>query len=141
MHKTKEINNMNEQVNEHMESIQKGLSKIISEEASAEVANLGNEKLISMVGLIDEQLAIQGFQPEEVTVHSLLESIYQTASEIADLEEGKLYPYNIIGLDGNRIATETALNRAKILADNIIINDLVQLSDLLGVGVKKDDSK
>ena len=66
---------MNEQTNEHMQSIQRGLSKIISDEASIEIASLGNQELVNMVGLVDEQLAIQGFRPEGVTVYSLLDSI------------------------------------------------------------------
>lgn len=130
---------MNEQAKEHMKSIQRGLSKIISDEASIEIASLGNQELVNMVGLVDEQLAIQGFRPEGVTVYSLLDSIYQIVSEIADLEEGKLYPCKIIDFEGTREITETSLERAKILADNIITNELTQLSELLGYEVKKDE--
>lgn len=130
---------MNEQTNEHMQSIQRGLSKIISDEASIEIASLGNQELVNMVGLVDEQLAIQGFRPEGVTVYSLLDSIYQIVSEIADLEEGKLYPCKIIDFEGTSEITETSLERAKILADNIITNELTQLSELLGYEVKKDE--
>lgn len=128
-------------MNKQNKAVQKALSKVISDEAAREVANLEGIALIEAFGVIDEQMAIKNLHLEEVTVKSLLDGLGDVVFEIMDVEEGKTYPTKIIDAYGTREVTETAFERTQILAHIALESYLCPLLDMLGYGVKTDESK
>lgn len=117
---------------EQTKAVQKTLSKIISNEAAKEVANLEGAALIEAFGLIDEQMAIKELHLEETTVKSLLDGLTDVITEVLNTEEGSVYPVKIVDAYGTREKTETAFEHAESLANIALESFLLPLYELLG---------
>lgn len=126
---------------EQNKAVEKALSKIISDEAAKEVANLEGVELIEAFGLIDEQMAINKLHLKETTIKSLLDGLIDIVTEILNAEEDKVYPMKIFNNGEERKEMETALQRAKDLSNIALESFLWPLYDLLGYGEVHDESK
>ena len=126
---------------EQNKAVEKALSKIISNEAAKEVANLEGTALVEASCLIDEQMAIKNLHVEEVTVKSLLDGLGDVIVEIMTVEEEKVYPVKITDAYGTWNEEETALEHTENLANIALQSFLWPLYDLLGYEVNNDDSK
>ena len=115
---------------EQNKAIQERLSKIISEEAAKEVANLSGKELLEAFELLDEQMHFEGSHDEPATIKQLLDYISDIVMDISEVEEGRVYPV----VYGTREGTETALERAKDLAFIILESYLTPLYGILGIG-------
>lgn len=66
------------------------------------------------------------------TLKDLLKDIEGISSDIATLEEGKLYPYYLDGVEKE----QSALDRAKDLSDYLNATILYQIYELLGYEIE-----
>lgn len=74
---------------EQNRAIEKALSKIISDEAAKEVANLEGQSLVRAFDLVHEQVHYHGLAENEPTVKSVVQSLYELATTC------NLYDYDV----------------------------------------------
>nr|DAD98783.1 MAG TPA: hypothetical protein [Siphoviridae sp. ctINK4] len=96
--------------------------------------NTKNELEQALANVITEEAA-----SGRNSVKELLDNIEDAAMAIVELQEGKSYPITITDSFGKREATETALERAKSMAELILENYLDELYTVLGYGGKEDE--
>jgi hypothetical protein len=66
---------------EQNKAVEKALQKVISREASHELANLEGEPLKEAFNLIYEQMSVQNLLPEEPTVKNILNELYDLTQD------------------------------------------------------------
>lgn len=88
---------------EQNKAVEKALTKIIPKEVATELANIEGEKLETVYHLLQEQIEYNGMMPEQSTVQSVLQELYEfnqstciaTDGEPVDLEvyQDLIYQY------------------------------------------------